>query len=80
MSLAYECALQFLLETWWDSKRLEFHCVRGPGPKWRQEHNLLDPVAGPTVGNQRQTRGIREQICRLMRHIGTKWKMHRSEI
>ena len=22
---------QFLLETWWDSYRLEFHCVRGPG-------------------------------------------------
>ena len=49
---------QFLLETWWDSYRLEFHCVRGPGPKWRQKHNLLDPVAGPPVGNQRQTRGI----------------------
>ena len=27
---------QFLLETWWDSYRLELHCVRGPGPKWRQ--------------------------------------------
>ena len=47
---------QFLLKTWWDSYRLEFHCVRGPGPKWRQKHNLLDPVAGPPVG--RQTRGI----------------------
>jgi hypothetical protein len=32
---------QFLLETWWNSCRLEFHCVRGPGPKWRQKHNLL---------------------------------------
>ena len=27
---------QFLLKTWWDSYRLELHCVRGPGPKWRQ--------------------------------------------
>jgi hypothetical protein len=29
---------QFLLETWWNSCRLEFHCVRAPGPKWRQKH------------------------------------------
>ena len=49
---------QFLLETWWDSNRLEFHRVGGPGPKRRQKHNLLDPVAGPPVGNQQQTRGI----------------------
>lgn len=49
---------QFLLDTWWNSNRLEFHCVGRPRPKWRQKHNLLDPVAGPPVGNQRQTRGI----------------------
>jgi hypothetical protein len=49
---------QFLLETWWHSNRLEFHRVGGPGSKWRQKHNLLDPVAGPPVGNQQQTRGI----------------------
>ena len=32
---------QFLLETWWNSNRLEFHCVGGPGPKWRQKHTFL---------------------------------------
>jgi hypothetical protein len=46
---------QFLLETSWHTYRLEFHCVRRPGPKWRQKHNLLDPVADLPVGNERQT-------------------------
>ena len=32
------------------------------------------------IQKNQNSMGNREQIRRLMRHIGTNWKMHRSEI